>query len=91
MADAPNEACQTERRQDGCGTRCLNAGSSANRGSSSGSGGSYGDGRGSSSWNSGSSQGSGENWGDNRGLGRSENFSQGYGEVMENLIEPGLV
>jgi hypothetical protein len=23
MADAPTEACHTERRQDECGTRCL--------------------------------------------------------------------
>ncbi len=67
----------------------MNAGSNVNRGSSSSIGGSWGsNGQGSNSWSSGSNRGNGESWGDNRGVATSENSSQGYSEVMENLIEP---
>lgn len=66
----------------------MNAGRNSSRGGSSSAGGSYGNGHGSTSWSSGSNHGSGENWGDNRGVGTNENFSQGYSEVMDYLIEP---
>jgi len=59
-----------------------NHGSNTNHGSSSGSGYSFNS-------SSGSNSGTGSNWGNNRGRGTSDNFSRGYSESMENVIEPG--
>lgn len=59
-----------------------NNGSSSSYGSSSGQGYSFNS-------NSGSSSGSGNNWGDNRGRSSTDNYSRGYSESMEYLIEPG--
>jgi hypothetical protein len=66
----------------------MSAGNSESSGSSSSHGSSFGQGYSSNS-NSGSNSSSGNNWGSNRGRGTSENFSRGYSEAMENVIEPG--
>jgi len=43
----------------------------------------------SSNHSSGSTSGTGSNWGSNRGRGTSDNFSRGYTESIEYVIEPG--
>lgn len=66
----------------------MSAGESENTRSSSSHGASHGQGC-SSNFSSGSTSGSGSNWGNNRGRGTSDNFSRGYSESMECVIEPG--